>query len=408
MVNGGLFMKWASAIARQRDSKQSLEELFEAVAEQIKEQLGNLSCDLIICFVSPDFVNESARIWELAQKKLSAKNLLGCTAGGIIGGGIELEQVAAISLAAAHLPDVKINLFHVEDDGLPDMDAPPSKWEQLVGANAAEAPDFVLLPDPFSFHIEALVQGLDYAFPQAIKVGGLASGAHQPGKNRLFLNDKSFKTGAVGLALSGNIQVETIVAQGCRPVGRTFRVSNCKNNVLLELDGKPAVQALYEVLEAMSPKDQQLAKYSLFLGVVMDEFKETFSPGDFLIRNILGLEPSSGALLVGELLRNERTIQFHLRDADTSSDDLRQLLKQYKEKHNALPNGALLFSCLGRGAHLYGSANHDSDCFKTYLGEIPLSGFFCNGEIGPVGGTTFLHGYTSSFGLFRAKANGDN
>ncbi|MBX9568737.1 MAG: FIST C-terminal domain-containing protein [Candidatus Obscuribacterales bacterium] len=399
-------MKWASAIARQRSGKQTLEELFEAAAEQIKEQLGNSPCDLLFCFISPDFVGESEKVAGLAEKTLNAKKLVGCTAGGIIGGGIELEQVAAISLSAAFLPDVKIEMFHVEDDELPDMDAPPQKWEELVHSNSAEMPDFVLLPDPFSFRIEALVQGLDYAFPAATKVGGLASGAHQPGKNRLYLNENVFKTGAVGLALSGNIVVETIVAQGCRPVGRTFRVSKCQNNVLLELDGKPAVQALYEVLEGMSPKDQQLAKYSLFLGVVMDEFKEDFRPGDFLIRNILGLEPSSGALLVGELLRNERTIQFHLRDADTSSDDLRHLLKQYKEEHEGMPEGALLFSCLGRGEHLYGTANHDSDCFKTYLGEIPLSGFFCNGEIGPVAGTTFLHGYTSSFGLFRTKSNG--
>lgn len=399
-------MKWASAIASQRNTKQSLEELFEAAAEQIKEQLGNSDCDLLFCFVSPEFVAQSDKLTALASKHLSAKTLIGCTAGGIIGGGIELEKVAAISLSAANLPDVKINVFHLEDDRLPDMDAPPTKWEELVGVNPADTPDFIILPDPFSFKVEALMEGLDYAFPSATKIGGLASGAHQPGKNRLYLNDQIFKSGAVGLSLSGNIVVESIVAQGCRPVGRTFRVSKCKNNVLLELDGKPAVQALYEVLEGMSPKDQQLAKYSLFMGVVMDEFKEDFSPGDFLIRNILGLEPSSGALLVGELLRNERTIQFHLRDADTSADDLRQLLEKYKDKHDEMPEGALLFSCLGRGEHLYGKANHDSDCFKSYLGEIPLSGFFCNGEIGPIGGTTFLHGYTSSFGLFKAKANG--
>ena len=397
-------MKWASAIARQSGSNQSLSDLFFRASERIKEQLGNRPIDLAFCFVAPQLASECQLIPEMVQTELKARTFAGCTAGGIIGGGEELEQVAAISLSAASLPDVKISTFHIEDDGLPDMDAAPQKWEELLGVSAVDAPDFILLPDPFTFRIDALCQGLDYAFPQSIKVGGLASGAHEPGKNCLFLNDKTYKSGAVGMALSGNIVLETIVAQGCRPVGRTFRVTKCKNNVLLELDGKPAVQALYEVLEGLTKKDQQLAKYSLFLGVVMDEFKDNFKPGDFLIRNILGLEPTSGALLVGEVLRNERTIQFHLRDADTSSDDLRALLKQYKEAHSEKPEGALLFSCLGRGEHLYGSANHDSDCFKDYLGQIPLSGFFCNGEIGPVGGTTFLHGYTSSFGLFRSKA----
>jgi small ligand-binding sensory domain FIST len=298
---------------------------------------------------------------------------------------------------------VKIAKFHVEDSDLPDADAPPNKWEEVLGVQSADEPHFVILPDPFSFRIDNLVQGLDYAFPRGIKIGGLASGAHQPGKNALYLDDSMYKTGAVGVALSGNIQIDSIVAQGCRPVGPTFRVTKCQNNILLELDGEPAVQALYKVLEKMSSKDQELAKYSLFLGVVMDEFKENFSPGDFLIRNILGLEPNSGALLVGEILRNERTVQFHLRDAETSSDDLRTMLKQYKDASDDKPQGALLFSCLGRGEHLYGIPNHDTDCFKDYLGPVPLAGFFCNGEIGPVGGTTFLHGYTSSFGLFRPR-----
>lgn len=390
-------MKWASALVQHP----TLETAFKIASEQLAEELGSNSPDLLLAFVSPSFAANYEQIPMLAYKFLTPGSFVGCSAGGIIGGGIELEREPAIALSAALLPDVKATKFHIEDTDLPDGDAAPTKWEEMTGVTSTDDPQFILLPDPFSFRIDILNQGLDYAFPHSVKIGGLASGAHQPGQNALFLDDKAFKTGAVGLALSGNIQVDSIVAQGCRPVGPTFRVTKCKNNVLLELDGKPAVQALYGVLEKMSEKDQKLAKYSLFLGVVMDEFKDSFSPGDFLIRNILGLEPNSGALLVGELLRNERTVQFHLRDAETSSDDLRTLLKQYKDNAPGKPQGALLFSCLGRGEHLYGIPNHDSDCFQDYMGPIPLAGFFCNGEIGPVGGTTFLHGYTSAFGLFR-------
>ncbi|HEY9715411.1 MAG TPA: FIST C-terminal domain-containing protein, partial [Chroococcales cyanobacterium] len=187
-----------------------------------------------------------------------------------------------------------------------------------------------------------------------------------------------------------------------------LRVTKCKDNFLLELDGAPAVHVLKELLDSLPEADQQLARNSLFLGVVMDEFKDDFKAGDFLIRNIIGIEPKSGALVVGEILRNERTVQFHLRDAATSADDLRLMLKRYidqsRQSTATQVEGALLFSCLGRGQFLYGSPNHDSDCFRQYLGEVPLGGFFCNGEIGPVGGTTFLHGYTSSFGIFRSKA----
>lgn len=392
-------MKWASALARHS----TLEVAFKNAAEQIKEDLNNESPDLLLCFISPAFAEYYKEVPGLAKKYLNPAAFAGCSAGGIIGGGVELEREPALVLSAAMLPDVKISKFHIEDKNLPDGDAAQDLWEDLVSVKGSEDPHFILLPDPFSFRIDILAQGLDYAFPRSVKIGGLASGAHNPGKNALFEGENVYKTGVVGLALSGNIAVDSIVAQGCRPVGPTFRVTDCQNNVLLALDGKPAVHALYGVLEKMSEKDQKLAKYSLFLGVVMDEFKDSFSHGDFLIRNILGLEPNSGALIVGELLRNERTVQFHLRDAETSSDDLRAMLKQYKEKCDCKPEGALLFSCLGRGEHLYGVANHDSDCFKDYIGAIPLAGFFCNGEIGPIGGTTFLHGYTSSFGLFRQK-----
>lgn len=392
-------MRWASALGQHP----VLAEAFKAAATQIEEELNGQAPDLLLCFISPSFLSHYKDVPQLAANHLKPAAFAGCSAGGLIGGGVELEKEPALALSAAILPDVKISKFHIEDSDLPDADAPPNKWEEMLGVQMQDEPHFIILPDPFSFRVDTLVQGLDYAFPRGIKIGGLASGAHQPGKNALYLDDKMYKTGAVGLALSGNIQIDSIVAQGCRPVGPTFRVTKCQNNILLELDGKPAVQALYTVLEKMTAKDQELAKFSLFIGVVMDEFKDVFQPGDFLIRNILGLEPNSGALLVGELLRNERTVQFHLRDAETSSDDLRTMLKQYKDSSGEKPQGALLFSCLGRGEHLYGVPNHDSDCFKDYLGAVPLAGFFCNGEIGPVGGTTFLHGYTSSFGLFKPR-----
>ncbi len=392
-------MKWATSLAR----NSSLEKAFTSAAEEIKEALGSAP-DLLICFISPSFKNNYSDVTELAKNCLSPQHFIACTAGGIIGGGLELEREPAIALAAALLPDVKVTTFHIDDKDMPDGDAPQTAWEKLVSVTFRDSPHFVLLPDPFSFRIDVLAEGLDFAFPGSVKIGGLASGAHQPNQNALFLNEKMYRTGAVGIALSGNIEVDSIVAQGCRPVGPTFRVTECQNNVLLELDGQPAVNALYSVLEKMSEKDQKLAKYSLFLGVVMDEFKDSFQHGDFLIRNILGLEPNSGALIVGELLRNERTVQFHLRDAETSSDDLSKMLKRYKETQPAPPEGALLFSCLGRGEHLYGIPNHDSDMFTESIGEIPLAGFFCNGEIGPVGGTTFLHGYTSSFAIFRPRS----
>lgn len=396
-------MKWASALSDASDAKRPLAAVVGECCESIRAQLENEPPDLVVAFVSPHFMDEYDQLMQIMTDDLKASHFIGCSARGLIGGGHEIEEKPAVALIAAVLPDVFIRTFHLVNPDLPDLDASPQRWQELVNVEPEESPHFILLPDPFSFRIDSLVQGLDYAFPNATKIGGLISGARRPGQNALWIQDKLYRNGAVGVALYGNVVLESIVAQGCKPIGRPLRATKTDRNIVFEIDGKIAVNALHEVIEHLSDIEQDLAKQSLFLGVAMDEFKSNHKHGDFLIRNIIGIEPNLGALVVSESLRDEQTIQFHVRDAATSADDLRQLLKRYKDAHDNQAQGALLFSCLGRGEHLYGMANHDSDCFKEYLGAIPLGGFFCNGEIGPIGGTTFLHGYTSSFGIFRSR-----
>ena len=215
------------------------------------------------------------------------------------------------------------------------------------------------------------------------------------------------RAGAVGVALHGNIILDTIVAQGCRPIGIPMQITACQRNVLLELDGKKPLDTLRSLLDHLSERDQELARHSLFLGVVMDELKDDPKHGDFLIRNIVGIDGESGSVAVGELLKEGQTVQFHLRDAMTSAEDLEAVLSRYGDALEGPDiSGALLFSCLGRGQQLYGRPDHDTQMFHNQVGPVPLTGFFCNGEIGPVGGTTFLHGYTSSFGVFRPRQAG--
>ena len=187
-----------------------------------------------------------------------------------------------------------------------------------------------------------------------------------------------------------------------------MQITSCERNVLYELDGRPAFAVLEELFASLDERDRRLAQTALFLGVVMDEFKEKPEVGDFLIRNLIGLDPKSGAIAVGEYLQEGMRVRFHLRDADTSAEDLHTMLTGYENTLlNDAVSGALLFSCLGRGEHLYKKPNFDTGVFKQHLGEVPVGGFFCNGEIGPVGGATFLHGYTSSFGLFRPRWPGE-
>ena len=316
-----------------------------------------------------------------------------------------MEQEQAFSLTAASLPGVNIHPIRLEGDALPSLDAGPDDWHDAIGVNPSDEPQFVLLADPMSFPAQNLLLGMDYAYPAAAKIGGLASAAQGARQNGLFLGRDYHDSGAVGVALSGNIIVETVVAQGCRPIGQPMRITRSDRNYLVELDGEQPINVLRGIFQQSGQRDRDLMQHSLFLGVVMDALIDQPQQGDFLIRNVMGMDQRSGVLAIGEMLKEGQLVQFHLRDADTSADDLSAVLERYAIDNRENPaHGALLFSCLGRGKYLYGRPNHDTEVFHDKVGaSVPLGGFFCNGEIGPVSGTTFLHGYTSSFGIFRPR-----
>lgn len=406
-------MQWANALS----TRPSLEAAIKEVAETAQKSLG-VKADLGIIFISAAFGSEYSRLMPLLQEQLPGVTIVGCGGGGIIGinqeeEAVELEQEPAISLSLAYLPGVEVKPFHISADELPDLDSPPDRWIDLIGVASNLQPHFIILGDPFSTKINDLLQGLDYAYPGSIKVGGLASGGMMGRSIGLFCNDRLYHEGTVGVALSGNIAIETIVAQGCRPIGRPYRVTEGERNIVLgleELDSSEGIggdgiersplEALQELIQTLSDRDRELAQNSLFVGIVRDEFKQRLEQGDFLIRNLIGVDPKGGAIAIGDRVRPGQRLQFHLRDARTSAEDLEMLLSRYDRQASFSNAGALMFSCLGRGEALYGKPNFDSSLFRRYF-NIPISGFFCNGEIGPVGGNTFLHGYTSVFGIFR-------
>ncbi|BAC88767.1 FIST signal transduction protein [Gloeobacter violaceus] len=397
-------MHWAGALSRRPTVAEALTEATRA----IRSQMAGRRVDLLFVFASPDFAQGAGQWLGGLQRELACRVQIGCSGGGIIGAGSEVEGPSALSLLAAHLPGVELRPFWLKAEELPDLDSSPKTWENLMEISAGAAPHFVLMVDGSSFPVDVLIGGLDFAFPKAIKVGGLASGGNRPGQNRLFFGDQAVGSGAVGVVLAGDIAVEAAVAQGCRPVGETFQITRAEGNLLWELDGQPALQVLQTVLQQLDENDQRLARNALFVGVRMSEFHSGSEQGDFLVRNLMGVDSRTGGLAVGEWLRTGQTVRFHLRDAATSRDDLQLVLQRHRLEHSgAPPAGALLFSCLGRGESLYGEPDVDSTLFAQVLGEgVPLAGFFCNGEIGPVGSTTFLHGYTSSFGLFRPRTSG--
>ncbi|MEL6553229.1 MAG: FIST N-terminal domain-containing protein [Cyanobacteria bacterium J06621_11] len=415
-------MKWVSAIS----TSVSLETAIEEVAKQIKTQLG-IQPDLALVFVSVAFASEYARLLPLLEARLPGAHIVGCSGSGVIGMEadgfpLEIEEGPALSITAACLPNVDIASFHFTAADLPDLDSPPEAWSKLIGVAPSANPSFVILADPFSSGTSELLQGMDYAYPEATKVGGLSGVDSFSRHSGLFCKGELHREGMIGIALSGEIVMEAIVAQGCRPIGELYRVSEGEHNVMLKLEpdeldsegsGETPLEILQNIFQEMDEEERELAQNALFIGVAQSGFKPNLSRRDFLIRNLVGVDPRNGAIAVADKIRPGMRIQFHMRDAETSEEDLENLLQRYKveslerqlvqnreEVIRTSPIGALLFSCTGRGEGLYDEPNFDSDLFEQYLGPLPVGGFFCNGEIGPVGSTTFLHGFTSVFGIF--------
>jgi small ligand-binding sensory domain FIST len=384
-------MRWASAVS----TELQLDAAVAECADTLDEQLGGASPDLVAGFVSPDFADRWSRLPGLLARRFPGAALVGCSANGVVGGGREVEGERALALVAAHLPGVRITPLVVRPGAFVDLEAVCPR----IATIGAESAHFVILPDPFSCPAETLIGELDRLFPGCVKLGGLASGAQQPGANLLWAGEEKVHGGAVAVALEGGIAVDTIVAQGCRPIGVPMFVTMGHGRQVLELDGRRPLDLLRELYEGASARDRELFKGSLFLGVVMREGESEYGRGDFLVRNLIQIHPKTGVLDVAAEVREGSVVQFHLRDAQTSADDLAAHLES--QARDARPEGALLFSCLGRGRQLYGAPDHESQAFAARFGGVPLGGFFCNGEIGPVQGRTFLHGYTSSLGLFR-------
>jgi small ligand-binding sensory domain FIST len=230
-------------------------------------------------------------------------------------------------------------------------------------------------------------------------LGGVASGGAGPGDNRVFLDDRSYESGAVAVLLHGGVRIRSVVSQGCRPIGRRFVITKAERQVIAELGGKPALAQLNEVYAELSPEEQQLVQQGLHVGRVLNEQQEDFGRGDFLVRNCLGADRASGAIAIGDYVRIGQTVQFHVRDAVTADEDLRDLLAAARHEAGEAA-AALLFTCNGRGTRLFDQPDHDARALETACGDIPVAGFFAQGEIGPIGGRNFVHGFTASLALF--------
>lgn len=360
----------------------------ESAVGQALERLGGRRPDLLCVFVRGDDPEAIARAATAAAKTADAGTAIGCSASGVIGAGRGVEQVDAVAAWAAVLPGVEVCPVHLSAHRVGESvllsGLPPDAGENAVG---------VLLADPYAFPIAPFVAHCNDARPGLPLVGGLASGPLGPGSAKLLLNDQVVE-GAVGVLLSGPIAAHIAVSQGCRPIGPPMAVTKADENTLLELAGLPAYRKLREVVAALPPQEQAFALRGLHLGVAMNEYAETHERGDFLIRAVLGADEHTGALVVGDTVDVGTTVRFQVRDAAAADEDLSELLLGLGGAGES--EGALLFSCNGRGRAMFPDADHDVVAVRRTLGLDAVAGFFAAGEIGPVAGRNHLHGFTAS------------
>jgi small ligand-binding sensory domain FIST len=359
--------------------------------------LKGADADLAVVFASGGHLDAPEAMLDGVHGVLAPEALIGCAAGGVLGAGRELESGTAIAVWTAALDDRgQAQAFHatvvgegpaVTLDGLPELD----------GATGA-----IMLSDPYSFPTDAALAYYAEEHPAVPVLGGLASGRTQDGEGSLFFGEQANLRGAVGVTLHG-IEMLPCVSQGAAPMGREVTITSAENNVIHELAGRPALETVERIIAELAPRERALVAAGLLIGIVIDGGKPEYEQGDFLVRGVLGADPDTGSLIVGASVREGQVVRLQARDARSADEDLRRALRLRTEAMAGdPPAGALLFSCNGRGRAMFGAPDHDARTVQHEFGGAPAAGFFAAGEIGPVGGRSFLHGFTATLAVFPA------
>jgi small ligand-binding sensory domain FIST len=358
----------------------------KALSTGVRRDL-DAAVDLAVLFLSPHYGDGVGHLVSTVRESLLPRLMVGCTGEGVIGAGKEIETGAAAALWVARLPRTSLVPLRLTFSSVHDRFT-MTGWPDTIPATSASPPVLILFADPFSTPTQELLPLLENRYPGAIAIGGLAGGGREPGENQLILDGEIHDAGLVGVALSGGVSVSTVVSQGCRPIGERYIVTKADENVIHELGGMPALQRLQNIYQSLRSDERELAHRALHIGIAMDEHRERFERGDFLVRNLIGADQETGAMVIGDVAQEGQTVQFHVRDGRSAHEDLKDLLATSRTAGPSPARGALLFSCCGRGKGLFGRADHDVSVIEEHMGPIPVAG------------RTFLHGYTASIALF--------
>jgi small ligand-binding sensory domain FIST len=361
------------------------------VARDLREQMGT-NASLGFLFVTQEWRPEIEDTLELVRLHGHVPQLVGCSGWGVIGKKREVEGEPGFSLLLLSIPAGSFTVTQIDEKAA--LESPgPDFWHTSTGVPPSEVRSWIILANPYFGGVETWLEDWSAAYPHVPVLGGLASARNA----EIFLMRDGDISPAplLAIALKQGLIVLPLVSQGCRPIGDPSPITKAEENLILEIGNFPAYQALETAFLSIPAEQRVSVRNNLFLGLAVSEYIEDFKQGDFLIRNILGADPQIGALAVGAYPRVGQTVQFQLRDSKSAREDLILASEAVKRRMSG-PIGILLFSCAGRGRGLFGTSDHDAGTLAYILGDLPLAGFFCNGEIGPVGAKTFLHGYTAS------------
>ena len=369
-------------------------------AEELRRQLAAPQVSLGLAFLAPRFWSHSAEVLEILRVHARIPVLVGCSGTSLIAGHEEVEEEPGIALGLYYLPGANLKASHFTQQEV-EQEGDAAFWHEFTGVWSQDTNGWLVFADPLHMDCESWMRQWNEAYAGLPVVGGLASGeAGEPG-SELYLNGEVFEEGAVALSIGGDVALASVVSQGCTPIGESWTLTRVERNLIHGIANRRAYDVLADTWNELSDADKRKTQGNLFIGFVVNEYLDDFHRGDFLIRNLLGADQASGIVAVGALPRLGQTIQFQRRDAAAATEDLKELLRHARRTHGeSAIYGGCLCCCNGRGKSLFTATSHDARMIQKELGPFGLSGFFCNGEIGPVGQRSFLHGFTASLALF--------
>jgi small ligand-binding sensory domain FIST len=372
-------------------------------ARRLRARLPAKEVSLGLVYLSPKFFPHAAQVLEILRVHARIPLLAGCSGSGLVANAEELEGAGGLVLALYSLPGAKLKGVRFTEEQVATA-AGENFWPVETGVAKDKVNGWLAFVDPFHLDAEKWLRSWNENYSPLPVYGGLASGNFPEPLTQLYLDGEVFEDGGVAIAVGGEVTLTGVISQGCTPIGEAWTLTRVQQNLIQHIGNRPAYAVLSETVQQLSAEEQRKVQGNLHIGLVVNEYLDEFHRGDFLVRNLLGGDPNSGVLQVGALPRMGQTIQFQRRDAAAASEDLNELLARAKKNlADTEIYGGCLFCCNGRGKNLFGRPSHDSELVQAHFGPTGVAGFFCNGEIGPVGEKNFLHGFTASLALFVKK-----